>query len=126
MGEGYHSALTITTAFNENPLIIGWYLPFSSLGTSSVPVHSGVYTQDNPDILYLASAIVDKVELSKLAACLGVPEDILDDNDGKRDQIVKILLHWQSMHQSDSSSIKLLECLQALDIEETLRTYHGQ
>lgn len=85
--------------------------------------------QDDPDILLIASAIVDKVELSDLTTCLGVPVDIVNENNGKRDQIAKILLHWQSMHLSDNSKSELLECLRMLNnagIEEALRTYHGQ
>ena len=92
--------------------------------------HSDPCTQE--DFLFVASVLVDKVELSDLSTSLKVPLDNVDDNDterNKRKQIVKILLHWQFMNSSDSSKAKLLESLQTLnnysDVEEVLKPYLG-
>ena len=96
--------------------------------TGDVPIqHSDPCTQE--EFLFIASVLDDKVELSDLATSLKVPLDNVDDNDTKRNQIVKILLYWQSMNCSDSSKANLLKSLQTLnnysDVEEVLKPYLG-
>ena len=89
----------------------------------NVPIHSDPWTQS--EFLSIAGAIKDKIESSDLATWLRVPLDIVDENDTKRNQIVKILTYWQSMNGSTHSKTKLLENLRNLDIEEALKPYLG-
>lgn len=84
-----------------------------------------VDTLTQEDILSIAAQIADIIELGDLAVCLKLSLENIDKDDTKGNQVVTLLLQWQSRH-SESSRTKLFGCLRKLknpNIEEILKTF---